>query len=61
MTVVTGVSGSGKSTLVKEVFYSAMERSVDGASMNGIEMDSISGNTADITEVEYMDQELSDA
>lgn len=56
MTVVTGVSGSGKSTLVKEVFYSAMERSVDGASMNGIEMDSISGNTADITEVEYMDQ-----
>ena len=56
MTVVTGVSGSGKSSLVRDVFYESVKRSLDNAVTTAVDCSSISGDTARIEAVEFVDQ-----
>lgn len=55
MTVVTGVSGSGKSTLIKDILYTAMTKTISGASDSRKNYDSILG-TEYIGAVELVDQ-----
>ena len=50
MTVVTGVSGSGKSTLVRDIFFRALKRELDG------EFASIGGDLQNLRNVEFVDQ-----
>lgn len=56
MTVVTGVSGSGKSTLVRDIFYRAMKRQLDEVCDRPGEFISLGGDTAQIRNVEFVDQ-----
>ena len=56
ITVVTGVSGSGKSSFVRDIFYEGMKRLLDGAPIDAIACDSITGHLGDIKALEYVDQ-----
>lgn len=56
MTSVTGVSGSGKSTLVKDLFYEGLKRKKDGAGVQSLQMDDLTGDYDLIQSVEYVDQ-----
>ncbi|MDR0412236.1 MAG: excinuclease ABC subunit UvrA [Dysgonamonadaceae bacterium] len=56
MTVVTGVSGSGKSSLVRDVFYEALKRYIDGERNISIQANGIFGDMDQITNVEFVDQ-----
>ncbi len=56
MTVVSGVSGSGKTTLVKQILYPAMMKlKGEAAEKTGLHK-SISGDIANIDQVEMIDQ-----
>lgn len=55
--VVTGVSGSGKSTLVRDILFSALERSLNGVSGERAgAFDRISGDLSKLKAVEFVDQ-----
>jgi excinuclease ABC subunit A len=53
---VTGVSGSGKSTLIREVFYPAMARMLNGTNFGGPDFDMLSGDIERIKYIEMIDQ-----
>jgi excinuclease ABC subunit A len=56
MSVVTGVSGSGKSSLINNVFYNALQQKLNGATIEKIEYNEITGDYALINRVELVDQ-----
>ena len=56
LTVITGVSGSGKSTLVKQILYPALKKIHGGTADKTGVFKSIKGNTKDISEIEFVDQ-----
>jgi excinuclease ABC subunit A len=53
---VTGVSGSGKSTLIREVFYPAMSRILNGTNLKGSDFNRLSGDVDRIKNIEMVDQ-----
>ncbi len=56
ISVVTGVSGSGKSSLVRDVFYQAMLKHINGHDYISGPFDEISGNLNSIQNIEFVDQ-----
>jgi excinuclease ABC subunit A len=56
LTVVTGVSGSGKSTLIKKILYPAIGRLSGSVGETPGKYDSMDGDVARITQVEFVDQ-----
>ncbi len=56
MTVVIGVSGSGKTTLVKNIFYPALKKELNGFGERPGEYDDITGDIKSIKQVEMVDQ-----
>ncbi len=56
MTLITGVSGSGKSTLVRNIMFPALKKMYGGYGERTGAFDDISGDTASIKDVEYVDQ-----
>ena len=56
LTVVTGVSGSGKSTLIKKILYPAIGRLSGSVGESPGKYDSMDGDIARITQVEFVDQ-----
>lgn len=55
-TAVTGVSGSGKSTLVRDIFYRAMYRQVNGEGEAPGDFAGLSGDVNRVGEVVFVDQ-----
>ena len=56
ITVVAGVSGSGKSTLIRDVFYQAMLKHINGHEHISGPFDSIGGNLNAVQNIEFVDQ-----
>ncbi len=56
MTVVIGVSGSGKTTLIKNIFYPALKKELNGFGDKPGEYDELSGDIKSIKHVEMVDQ-----
>ena len=56
LTVVSGVSGSGKSTLMREIFYEAVQRTLNAEPIDNLELRGIHGDFKSIHQVEYVDQ-----
>jgi len=56
MTVVIGVSGSGKTTLVKNIFYPALKKELNGFGDRPGDYDELSGDIKSISQVEMVDQ-----
>lgn len=56
LTVITGVSGSGKSTLVKKILYPGLSKRLGIASEMTGKVDQIEGDLAEISNIEYVDQ-----
>jgi excinuclease ABC subunit A len=56
LTVVTGVSGSGKSTLVTKILYPVLGRATGTATEAPGRYDTLEGDFARITQVEFVDQ-----
>lgn len=56
MTVVIGVSGSGKTTLIKNIFYPALQKELNGFGEKAGSFKTISGDIKSIKTVEMIDQ-----
>jgi len=56
ITVVVGVSGSGKTTLIKNIFYPALKKELNGFGEKPGEFDDITGDISAIKYVEMVDQ-----
>ena len=56
ITVVIGVSGSGKTTLIKNIFYPALKKELNGFGDKPGEYDELSGDIKSIKQVEMVDQ-----
>jgi excinuclease ABC subunit A len=56
LSVITGVSGSGKTTLVKHIMYPALKNKLGDYTIKPGEFGKISGDVAQITSVEMVDQ-----
>ncbi|MGB1019042.1 MAG: excinuclease ABC subunit UvrA [Chitinophagales bacterium] len=56
MTVVIGVSGSGKTTLIKNIFYPALKKELNGFGEKAGEHRDIKGDIKSIKSVEMVDQ-----
>jgi len=56
MTVVIGVSGSGKTTLIKNVFYPALKKELNGFGDKPGDYDDITGDIKAIKHIEMVDQ-----
>jgi excinuclease ABC subunit A len=56
LTVITGVSGSGKSTLIKKILYPAVGRATGAVAETPGKFDTIQGDLARISQVEFVDQ-----
>lgn len=56
LTVVTGVSGSGKTSLVKDILYPSLKKIYGGYGEQTGKFDELSGDTASLQDVEYIDQ-----
>lgn len=56
MSVVTGVSGSGKSSFVRDICYEGLKLLLDNYPLEGIPCGAITGDYAQIKEIEYVDQ-----
>jgi excinuclease ABC subunit A len=56
MTAITGVSGSGKSSLIKNVFFPALNKKINGAGEKAGKFDYLEGDFHLISNVEFVDQ-----
>jgi len=56
MTVVTGVSGSGKSSLVRDVFYTALKRTLGGTTDKAGQYGELKGDINLIKDIDFVDQ-----
>ena len=56
LTVISGISGSGKSTLVRDIFYEALRRYLNGDPLDGVNIAALTGDLTEIKQVEFVDQ-----
>ncbi len=56
ITVITGVSGSGKSSLVKNILYTALQKTLNGSIEKAGKFDYLEGDIHLINQVEFVDQ-----
>lgn len=56
LTAITGVSGSGKSTLIRDIFYPAVKKQLEGIFLKGGSFSEITGDIDKIEHIEFVSQ-----